>query len=488
MEATGAPRISGHTARSAPSRMGTLRRALPGWALAVLLVVAFVMGGGSRGDVLSLVVLRPLSFVLLAVGLLTLRLDHLRANRAAFAVAGGIIALAALHLVPLGADWWQSLPGRGLLKEADRLSGLSDVSRPLTMNPVAGWNALYSLGAPAAGLVLAVQLEPDKRKRVRNLLVGLGIVSAMLGLLQAIGPANGPLYLYRITNPASPVGLFANRNHNALFLASLLPLLALVAASGRVPARGKPDRRPLLLGFALGAGMLVISVVVASGSRAGLGAVVAALALLPFVLGVSYRDAWGWLAQRSKTGGAASRAPWRLALLAALIAALALLFFTAGRETALERFASEDNRGPSWRLILGLARDYLPWGSGLGSFVEVFQIAEPDWHLRQTYLNHAHNDLLEVAMTLGLPGLALVAAMLAGLAAAAIRLVLTRRDPTWREARAALVMLFLLAAGSLVDYPLRTPALACLFAALVPWLGQRANSDEHRTVVRRSGR
>ena len=481
-------RISGLSGRANAPRGVQWRTALPGWTLVVLLVAAFAMGGGARGDIVSLISLRPLSFVLLGIGLATLRFEHLCANRTAFAIAAGMIALAALHLVPLGPEWWHALPGRELLAAADRLSGAGDVARPLTMNPVAGWNAAYALAAPLAALMLAVQLERDLRKRVRHLLIGLGVISAMLGLLQAIGPAKGPLYFYRITNPASPVGLFANRNHNAVFLATLLPLLALVATSGRAPVRGKPDRRPLLLSFALGAGMLIVSVVVVSGSRAGLGAVVAALALLPFVVGVTYRGAWDWLAHRPAGKTTAAPVPWRLAALVALVAALALLFLTAGRETAFERFAGEDSRGPSWALIIGLVRDYLPWGSGLGSFVEVFQIAEPDWHLRQTYLNHAHNDLLEVAMTLGLPGLALIAAVLVGLAAATIRLFRTRRNPAWREARAALVVLFLLAAGSLVDYPLRTPALACLFAALVPWLGQRAVSDEHRTIVRRSGR
>ena len=470
------PRISGLPKRRATApRRWALASRVPGLALVVLLVAAFLMGGGSRGDILSLVVLRPLSFALLALGLITLRHEHVRANRGAFAVAAGMILLAALHLVPLGPDLWHALPGRSLLAEADRLSGAGDVARPLTVNPGAGWNAFYALAAPLAALVLAVQLEPDGRKRIRHLLIGIGVVSALLGLLQAIGPAKGPLYLYRITNAASPVGLFANRNHNALFLAALLPLLALVATSGKVPARGRADRRPAWLAGALGAGALFVSVVVASGSRAGLGAAALACALLPFVLGVSYADGWRWLAQRNPGKPSASRVPWRLVAALALVAALVALFVTAGRETALERFAGEDNRGPSWQLILGLARDHLPWGSGLGSFVEVFQIAEPDWHLRQTYLNHAHNDLLEVAMTLGLPGLALVAALAVGLAVAAIRLIKSRRDPALREARAALVVLFLLAAGSLVDYPLRTPALACLFAALVPWLGQRPN-------------
>lgn len=482
------PRISGLPLRTVTPGSAPLMRALPGWMLVVLLIAAFLMGGGARDDIVSLVILRPLSFVLLGVGLATLRIEHVRANRTAFAVAAGMVALVALHLVPLSPELWHGLPVRELLVQADRLSGAGQVARPLTMNPVAGWNAAYALAAPLAALVLAVQLESDGRKRVRYLLLGVAAISALLGLLQAIGPAKGPLYLYRITNPTSPVGLFANRNHQAVFLASMLPLLALMATSGRVPARGRPDRRPLWLAVALAAGVLLVSTIVASGSRAGLGAAVVAVAFLPFVLGVSYAEGWRWLIHRRAGKTPASRAPWRALAALVLAAALVALFSTAGRETALDRLASEDSRGPAWRVIIGLIRDHFPWGSGLGSFVEAFQVAEPDSQLRLTYLNHAHNDLLEVAMTLGLPGLALVAVMLFGLAAAALRLFATRRDAARSEERAALVALFLLAAGSLVDYPLRTPALACLFAALVPWLGQRSELDGPSETARRLGR
>ena len=39
---------------------------------------------------------------------------------------------------------------------------------------------------------------------------------------------------------------------------------------------------------------------------------------------------------------------------------------------------------------------YAPWGSGLGTFEQVFKLHEPDALLSPSYLNHAHNDWLEL--------------------------------------------------------------------------------------------
>src|SRR3546814_18783044 len=55
-------------------------------------------------------------------------------------------------------------------------------------------------------------------------------MSGGLGLAQVIGPRDGPLYLYEITNNGSAVGLFANRNHQAALLACLFPMLAVYAS------------------------------------------------------------------------------------------------------------------------------------------------------------------------------------------------------------------------------------------------------------------
>ena len=50
---------------------------------------------------------------------------------------------------------------------------------------------------------------------------------------------------------------------------------------------------------------------------------------------------------------------------------------------------------------------YAPFGGGFGSFEAAYKIVEPVNLLSLQYLNHAHNDYLELAIEAGLPGLAL---------------------------------------------------------------------------------
>ena len=82
------------------------------------------------------------------------------------------------------------------------------------------------------------------------------------------------------------------------------------------------------------------------------------------------------------------------------------------------------------------------------------------------FVNHAHSDYLEVFAETGLLGAVLILAFLAwwGL----------RSARAWRDARpdgywtqAASVVVGIILAHSLVDYPIRTPAIMALFVFYV---------------------
>src|SRR5512143_1162950 len=95
------------------------------------------------------------------------------------------------------------------------------------------------------------------------------------------GPG-GNLYLYRITNIGEAVGLFANRNHLAGFLAASLPVAAgMLADRLRHHVHGIRDLRVWLLTALL---VLLSVSVTATHSRAGFGllmiSVVASAAVL----------------------------------------------------------------------------------------------------------------------------------------------------------------------------------------------------------------
>jgi O-antigen ligase len=156
--------------------------------------------------------------------------------------------------------------------------------------------------------------------------------------------------------------------------------------------------------------------------------------------------------------------PLALSLAAAIVVTLgvALAF---GYQPLVERFAvaAQDLRFAAAPVIFENANSFLPFGSGVGSFPVIFQSFEPVSLIGEQFLNHAHNDYLEIWLEAGILGLAGMVAFL-----------LWWGRATWRAwttpglygdlARLGALVTGLLLLHSVVDYPLRTPALATLFA------------------------
>lgn len=443
------------------------------WLIAGFITLVFFTGGASRVDPLSLAILRPVSVFLSVVALLTLRRDHWRGRKSLAVIMAALFGLALSHVIPLPPGIWQSFPGRAEIVEIDALAGLGDVWRPLTLTPMNGWHAINSLFVPLAVLLIGVQLSKEELLHMVPVLIGLGIVSALFGIVQIVGGANSPAYLYRITNSGSAVGLFANRNHAALMLAMLLPLLATYVtttpgASGQVELRK-------ISAFAIA--LVVLPLILVTGSRAGL--VFAAVGVASMFL--LYRP----VAVRALRRG---ENPLRLVSfpvlggMAVLLAAVSTILFS--RAESIERVfgetAVEDARVDYWTVALDLVWKYFPAGSGSGSFAEVYQIIEPDYLLNFSFLNHAHNDWLETAVTFGLPGIILLVAT---------TLSVVRRSLTvWfgdsasgrgnELARLATILLLMAAIGSFADYPLRTPIMMAVAVLTGLWLcADRMTSD-----------
>lgn len=449
------------------------------WLLTGFLVLVFLTGGSSGIGTTSLVILRPVSALMCAVALATLRRDHFAGRGWLLVLAIAIIGLNLLHLVPLPPSIWQSLPGREEVAATDRLVGLGDIWRPLTLTPMNGWHALSALLAPLAVLLLGVQLRRRECHFLLLVVIGLGVVSGIIGLLQVIGGSQGPLYLYRITNYGSAVGLFANRNHSAVLLAMLFPMLAVFASNPDGTADRQRGRRVLAIAVAA----VLIPLILVSGSRSGL---LFALVGLASVALIYRRPAEG---RTVRHGGRKFKISLIPALVVVGLFSLAVLFIVFSRAEALSRLlkpnAADGSRGDFWQVSVELVWKYFPFGSGSGSFVEAFQILEPARMLKLAYVNHAHNDWLEIAVTYGLPGVLLLAA--------AIFAFLRRSFRVWRRdassaratqfARLATVLIFVLGLASIPDYPVRIPSMMCLAAICLIWLAGPSTSDRAKSEV-----
>jgi O-antigen ligase len=442
------------------------------WLAPLFLVVTFILGGGARADIMSLVFLRPLAAIFLGIGLLNLSRVDIERHKLLFGCLIALGILALVQLIPLPPALWHQLPGHQIVHETDAMLGLGGVWRPISLAPNGTLNALLALMVPAAFLVHVAKLDTAGIRRLLVIAICLGLLSAVIGIAQAVGSSGGGLYFYKITNQGFAVGLFANRNHQAVMLACLFPMLAAYASfPTKVAANAKMRLILVLL-----AGVALIPLLLITGSR--LGVVVGALGIL------SAR----WVYRTPEAQGVPRRESKRknYTPLALAIAVLALVALTAllAQVSVFGRFAEAsdaltDVRFRVWQPIMDAMWVFFPFGSGLGSFAEVYKIYEPAELLRTRYLNHAHNDLLEVLLTGGLAGLAIILVVTASLARSALRTV----RPTEGNKgilplnRMGVVILVMLALASLVDYPLRTPSLACIFILAAVCLRHERTSD-----------
>lgn len=449
-------------------RLGQLVRHRVLAAVAGFMVLVFLLGGGARADIETLQLLRPVSVLVLSFALANLRREHVAGNRLLVGLAAAWLGLHLLQQVPLPPQLWQALPGRGIVAEIDRAAAVGEVWRPLTMVPSATRNAAWTLLAPLAVLVLGIQLDAVAREKLLALLVGLGLVSALLGVLQLLGDAQGPLYFYRITNNGSAVGLFANRNHQAVFLATVPPMLFAWAAlrGNRVQTgAGVNSLAPWTYWACAACGTLLVTpLILVTGSRSGLVTSLLGLLAIPALL--SGRSA--------RSHGSAT------ALLALAIASLALLTVMLGQGIAFERLVGSDPGDQRIRILgtlMDMVRLYSPWGTGFGSFTEIYELHEPRRLIAAFYMNHAHNDWLELVLTGGWPSLALAAIAALGWFVRLAQLLRPSGEDPDRVlmGRLGLLILLMLAAASLGDYPLRAPALACLAMAAALWAAPTPN-------------
>ena len=433
-------------------------------AMLAFLGVAILTGGGSRPDIQSHVILRPLSVLAGAGACLFLSRGMIREIRMPLILLGALAALMLIQLIPLPPSIWTSLPGRGLYAEGAAVMGIEQPWRPITLSPARTWNSFVSLLPPAAALLLFALLSHRGRDRILTALLILLGASAALGLAQVAGPPGGPLYLYAVTNEASAVGFFSNRNHQALMLACLFPMLAayalLPAASG--------ERRPHRLWIAGAAAITLIPFVLATGSRSG-----ALLSLVGLVFaGLLF------LTAPKRGGPRASRGRraliWGISGTAIAFMVAMTLFFS--RADSLYRIASVELAGDlRVRLLqplLDMISSSFPVGIGFGAFDPVFRAIEPDALLRRSYANNAHNDLLQLVLEGGLPAVLLLVALLGWLARHSYRIWFRERpEPPILLARLGSLVSAMILLGSVADYPLRTPFVMIVFAISLAWLG-----------------
>jgi O-antigen ligase len=429
---------------------------------AVVLVCCLLLGGGTRAGFLSDAIAQLTTIPLLLAALWRLwDWSLLKRLRWPLAFCLAIVLVPLLQLVPLPPEVWTALPNREQVAGAFELLQRDLPWMPISVSPNATALSALSLLPPVAIFLAMLTLDRRGRRLISLAVLAVGVLNVTVGLNQLVQGPESPLRFFAYTNPTEAVGFFANRNHYAAFLYSA----TLIAAAWAVEAvnafevsRRRFEGRAVV---ALAATFTILVALVAAQamarSRAGLGLTILALAGA-FVLAFSdRRHASGFTPARLIVGASS---------LAIMFAAQFALY------RIMERFSSdplEDARITFARNTIEAAKAYMPFGSGMGTFVPVYAgFEKPEEAMIDTYANRAHNDVLEVWLEAGAAGLMLMALFTAWLAIAAWQV--WRREVAGAAgidlllARSATLIVALVAAHSFVDYPLRTTGMMAFMA------------------------
>lgn len=423
-------------------------------APALWLWLCLILGGASQGAMLANVILQIGAACIIAYwlwrgGSLELR----RVDYVPLALLAATLLWIAIMFIPLPPSLWQLLPGRDFVTRGYRLLGIELPWLSIALAPDRALRSALALLAPIVAFFLARRMDDAQTRRMIIGVVVVAALSAALGLAQQATGQQSILRFYSPTNVDVPVGLFANTNHFAVFLTCSLPFAAAWVAT---ISPKKSTKRKHLIGLAIYAALLAL-VLIVGRSLAGLAFLILSLIGAAYIL-------WGRVASRRAKllflGGIAVAAFATVGSLAAI-----------GTGTIAAKFDDAPGSRVNLTPVTATAgMEMAPTGSGLGSFTQIYAMHQPDRYTSTTWVNHAHNDYAELYLELGIPGLLLVSVFLLWFARTGYRIWRRRAEPNTLIAQAAWLSVALMLLHSLVDYPLRTAAMASLFATAVAFL------------------
>jgi O-antigen ligase len=430
------------SAAGPPDRL--LRAILP-----VLLVAAIVFGGSIRGAHIASAAMQVVACLVLMWCLLDARLKPMSKPAVWLLLIGAFtIAVGTLQLLPLPFEWWSVLPGRQEVAGAFALANAGTPSQPFSLAPEQTVSALLFLLPPLAVFVLTSRLSARILDDVIGwTLISLAVSSVAFGVAQMmLKDFSWPLPLGRYPGPEAS-GVFSSANHQATLLLMSLPFAAAILS--RVRSRATQgdaiQAEALIVLTAVGA---IVFGIIAAGSVAGYAMLFPAIiAGLLIVFG-------------GRRGfGLASAIIGSLIL----VGAVAYAFIDS---PALSGIANTDlgSRSSIYGHTVEMIQDHLPLGAGLGAFEGLYPSYEDPAAVGRGFIISAHNDYLQIALELGLPGCLVLVAFLGWWGGMSISI--WRQPPTEgkRLRQAASIAVAVVLVHSIVDSPARTPAIATLLA------------------------
>jgi len=434
----------------------------------IFCVTAAVLAFGGTEPISFAVVETVLLGAILAVLVVSKDFGWLGSLRSA-TVPAALIGLVIFQLVPLPAPLVRLLrPDNPALGGTLPESGQHSFSS-LSIAPYSTRNHLILVVCCAAVFFFARILGQDRasRRRIVMWLVALGTFEALYGLVQYLTGWQRIFGYVKKYNLEEATGTYINRNHFAGFLEMVIPFgVALVLyENAKLPRKvvsGRNARIKKVLGgrklSRIGLWLLAAIVMVAglffSLSRMGIISAVASLAVMAAFSGFQ-RKAGLWVA-------------------AGIMVCGIILVLWMGAGPALGRFGTiseeyasvDESRWSLWKDTARLIGGQPLLGSGLGTFPVAFTRVQSTFLGR--FVNHAHNDYLEMASDLGIPAAALFFGSTGALLVRVARKAASG-DVSFERAMAlgCLGSIVAILLHSLTDFNLYIPANALVFSLIL---------------------
>jgi O-antigen ligase len=406
-----------------------------------------------------------------------------------FGLLSAMVALSWLQVTPMPAAWVKAVSPMAAAAQsgADTMTLSLDVFQSQLM---AGLSFTYL----CVFLLTLLCVRTAKRlDTLAQVLVWSGVLQAVIGAVLFSVHAHYTLFFVDLLHDRMK-GSFVYHNSMAGYLCMCLSvgvglMLARLGASPKIEPTWKARLRAAIE-FVLSPKMrlrmlLVIMVIALVLTRSRMGNAAFFVAML--VVGLA-----GVVLAR-KT------APQTIALIISLIVIDVLIVGTGvGLEKVVERIQDTDltdasggkaesiqARTEAARTAIALVKDYALVGSGGGSFYNVFlSYRTPEYGY--TYVDHTHNDFVEIASDYGLLGLGILGSLVALSLGAVLRVMAKRRSVLpWGVAFGVAMAIVGLLLHSTVDFNLQIPANALTIVVILAmgWIASELPSKRRRKIV-----
>ncbi|MEH6683734.1 MAG: O-antigen ligase family protein [Qipengyuania sp.] len=439
-------------------------------SLLALIIGAILLGGQASGNALFELVIQTIALVTAFAVLDSPSPTFTVPQRFSLLIIIGMMAIFAIQLTPLPYSVWAALNRVETAELVLKAFKLDNGWRPLSLTPHETVENLFLLLPPIAAYFATAKLGARGRNRVVLCVAVMAALSVALGYLQYASGGNS-YYFYSEVSRGYATGFFSNRNHQA-DLAILGLLMCFALFDHEQPGTGRFST--LQANLVLAGAVLYFGVgVLATGSRMGflLGGFACVAILLRKLKGFQ-QGALGWLTA--------------MAMGAFALIAIATINGSRVLGATIARFDTDgDMRLEVWPEVIRMAKETLPFGSGIGSFETYYRHGEPLEKIGPRFINSAHNEYLEIALETGVFGLVLMAGAIGLLGWSSWRAYASRhnRDNLDSVGYGAIVGTIIILLHSAFDYPLRTTGLAVVFAVLCSLILARGSD----TVEGRNG-